>query len=174
VVFALGCLSPRIMNTLGERANAGVALGPAIASQTLVVVNAPNVFAYQPILFPPGDARPRPAHLRALLTTSRAVDVRRLDARTLAVEVGPGPKSDGYTSLYRDEAHPLHVGDVVDVPGMRVVVERVDADGDPVAVRVQLDRDLSDPSLRWLAWRDGALVDMVLPPVGGARTLGPA
>jgi hypothetical protein len=174
VVLALGCLLPLVGGALGERAIAGVHLGPEIASQTLVVVNVPNVFAIQPILFPSNEADPRPERLRTLATTASAVEVRREDARTLTLEIDPGPKKDTFAYLYRDDAHALRAGDVFDTPGMRVEVQRVDAEGDPVAFRARFDRDLGDPSLRWLAWSGEGLVELELPTVGETRRVGPS
>ena len=57
--------------------------------------------------------------------------------------------------------------------GCESEVERVDEDGDPIAFRARFDRDLDGSDVRVVGWRDGKLVDFVLPAIGEAAIAGP-
>lgn len=68
---------------------------------------------------------------------------------------------------------PIRAGDVFDIPGLHVAMSRVDSEGDPTAFRATFDVDLDSPTLRWVAWKDGAMVEFTPPPVGATRFAGP-
>lgn len=72
--------------------------------------------------------------------------------------------------LFRGPNHPLAKGYSVDLAGLRVTVLEADARG-PSRVRFDFDRPLEDPSLQFLAFRDGTLRKVTLPPVGGRLDL---
>jgi hypothetical protein len=75
------------------------------------------------------------------------------------------------SSFARSAEEPFAKGDVVTMPGVRVEVLSVTAEGGPTDVRFTFDRPLDDPKLRWLAWKDEAYVPFTLPPVGGEVSL---
>ena len=77
------------------------------------------------------------------------------------------------TSFVRGARDPMHAGDVIDLPGLRVEVIEVAEGGSPSLVTFTFDRSLDDPSLRWLAWQDGAYVPFTPPRVGASVDLAP-
>ena len=70
-----------------------------------------------------------------------------------------------FEGVFRSPSHPLTQGARVELEGMRVTVLEADAEG---ARRLGFDFDvpLEDPSLVFLAWKDGLLRRTPLPPVG--------
>jgi len=105
--------------------------------------------------------------------------LRRPAARTLELEVSGGGVflNALFERLYRDRNQPLPVGAVLDRDLFQVEIMSATAVG-PKRIAFHFERDLTDPSLALLAWRDGALAPAELPEVGGAlfleRSLGPA
>ena len=98
----------------------------------------------------------------------------RKDAWTLELVVPPGRSVTGNDegNLFRGASRPLRVGDELDVPGMRVRVLEVGADG-PRRVRYTFDRALEDPSLTWIAEGAEGFRDAVLPKPGFGTPLEP-
>ena len=144
----------------------------SLSNETVVVVNAPTVLYAELLwLYPIDPARVAPRRVRVLAGVLGRVDVTREDAQTLLVSLAKGATPDPLMSLFRDDVHPMEAGDVFSVPGMRAEVARVDVDHAPVSVRFRFDRDLGDPSLRWIAWT-GAFADVTPPGVGTTVTLG--
>lgn len=69
---------------------------------------------------------------------------------------------------------PFSVGDVVEVPGMRATVLRIDDEGRPMAVRYEFDRDLDSPEVAWISeGRSGFLPVDPRPSVGIGVRLAP-
>jgi hypothetical protein len=135
----------------------------------VVIVNAPSApAAALPWMFPLDPARATPLRVRTLAGAIGRVDVLREDARTLLVEFAPDAMPDPMISAFRDDGHSLREGETISVTGMRAEVVRIDAQGAPVAVRYRFERDLEDPSFRWIGWRK-RMTD-IRPPAIGERT----
>jgi hypothetical protein len=64
-------------------------------------------------------------------------------------------------------------GDVVEIPGLRATVLRVDEGGRPMAVRYEFDRDLDSSDVAWIAEGRSGFVDVVPPSVGIGVRLAP-
>ena len=137
--------------------------------RTVVLMNVPSVMTALPwMALDPRDEGP---HVRVLAGTLGRVVITREGARTLLVELEPGAKSDPGALLYRDERHPLREGEVYEVPGMRAEVVRLDGAGTPASIRYRFDRDLDDPSFRWVAW-SGRFTERAPPAIGAHVLLG--
>ena len=67
---------------------------------------------------------------------------------------------------------PFRVGDVVQIPGLRATVLRVDEGGRPMAVRYEFDRDLDSSDVAWISEGRSGFVDVVPPSVGMGVRLG--
>lgn len=68
---------------------------------------------------------------------------------------------------------PVSVGDVVQIPGLRATVLRVDEAGAPMTVRYDFDHDLDGSGVAWIAEGQSGFVDVVPPPVGIGVRLAP-
>ena len=101
------------------------------------------------------------------------MSVRREDARTIVIRPQAGFMPMVLAQLVRNERHPMTVGEVVELTGMRVEVLQTTADGQPAAARFEFDVPLEDDSLRWLRWREGQFEELIPPPVGEETTLTP-
>jgi hypothetical protein len=67
---------------------------------------------------------------------------------------------------------PFSVGDVVQIPGLRATVLRIDDEGRPMAVRYEFDRDLDGPDVAWISEGRSGFSDVGPPPVGLGVRLG--
>ncbi len=118
------------------------------------LVGSPLPEAWWPISFAPHDHR-----------------LDRIDSQTFTLTVLSGEMMETeFEVLFRDPQHPLKQRDEFVLDGLSVRVEAMGAKG-PVTVRCHFDRSLDDPSLGFLAWKDGKLKRVILPAVGGSMIL---
>ncbi len=117
------------------------------ASTVLVLraVDSPLALLGAPFML--GDAAP--ARWRVLGQTRGHVVATRAGPRTLRLAEDDRSPLIAATAFMRPDG--FESGEVVDVPGMRATIERLDAGGEPAQIRYDFDRDLDDPSLTWLA-----------------------
>ncbi|WP_437284642.1 hypothetical protein [Sorangium sp. So ce406] len=109
---------------------------------------------------------PPPATVDLLSMAGHDHRVRRVDARTLEIAVDGRLLDGAFENVVRARRHPLRAGDVVPLGAWSVRVLADDA-GQPTRFAVTFDRDLDDPSLAFLHWKDGGLRAVALPPIGG-------
>jgi len=146
-------------------------LPPELAGQHLVIVRAPDPFSAGLVpLHRTLAGEVVPNRTRLLSATRGALEVRRLDDRTLLLDRPDGRAWEEIVWV-RDATVPLRKGDRVHLQGMEAQVERVDFAGRIVAASVSLDRSLDEPVLRWGEWRDQACVPFVVPAVGSSVVL---
>ncbi len=148
---------------------------PIRAEQEVMIVNAPSPGqSIYMLSLRSYRGQVNPARLRILAPGHFGVTLSRLDAVTLLVrpEQGYLPPPDialgGWRDLFplfhpsyaarygdsffRSNEAPLALGQEVALSGMRSRVTALTQDGRPWEVRLEFDRTLEDPSLRWLAW----------------------
>lgn len=137
------------------------------------------------------------AHIRALAPGYDSVTVKRVDVRTLAVRPEHGYLASsgvrgnprrvfplvhpayGYRygdGLFRSEAHPMDLGQRVELTGMVAEVTALTDDGRPAEALVQFATPLEDSSFIWLQWdwSKETFVPFVPPEVGETvRVSGP-
>ena len=161
---------PKLVEALHLRAE----LPEEAKNQDLIVVNPPSPFHVSYYLFI-GELEHRvlPRRLRCLATGVTPMTIRREDPRTIVIRPRGGFMPMVLARLVRNERHPMTVGEVVELTGMRVEVLQTMADGQPAAARFVFDVPLEDDSLRWLRWREGRFEEFIPPPVGEETTLTP-
>jgi hypothetical protein len=144
-----------------------------------VLVFAPDhvVALYMPLLIDHVGG-PAPRSWRPLSIARCDHRLSRTGERTLELETVDGAMMRGvFETLYRSPEKPLSPGTVIDRGLFRVEILAEGADG-PTRVAFHFDRDLDDPTLRFLMWRDGDLRIATLPELGETvdieRSLGPA
>lgn len=108
--------------------------------------------------------------MRLLASALYDIDVRRLDAHTLQIDVPAGMQSTPADRLHRQDVA-MPVGSRVDVRGMTVEISSWNAEGRVDQLRVRFDRPLDDPSLRWMGTVDLRSVPLTLPEEGGVLHL---
>ncbi|MBU0718720.1 MAG: hypothetical protein KJ749_10765 [Planctomycetes bacterium] len=140
---------------------------PSLAQQSLVAVTAPLAFAvgYFPVR-QALDGLPVPAHSRALAPYSPPVKVTRPDERTLVIRPAKGYLKLAMDQLGRDPAHPMALGEKVELSGLTVTVTELTDDGRPAEALFQFSVPLEDPTLRWLYWNGRGYESFIPPSVG--------
>lgn len=143
--------------------------------QDLVFVNTPDVMylSYLPY-FLVRDGASLPARMRVLSSALGDVTLRRPadNALSLTASCGPlipvRPRVDGlpagaplrhplYTGMavataFRPDGVPFAPGEPIALPGMSVVVDRLDANGTPAEATFMFEHSLDDARYRWVYW----------------------
>lgn len=126
-----------------------------VASDPLAAMYPPAVRATEP--------PPRPTAWWLISSTPRDHVVTRIGERAIRLSAGGAAmNASDFPRLLRSDREPFSAGDEVVLDGLTVKVVTVDA-GRPTAVEVRWD----DAPLEFVAWRDGRLSRVALPPVGG-------
>ncbi|MGC1676008.1 MAG: hypothetical protein WA740_00635 [Candidatus Binataceae bacterium] len=156
------------------RAIASVPNDPAIASQTLVLVNPPeHIYLVTAIsTVKQLEGLPSPRRIRAL-SAGAALEITRVDPRSLRVRFPSGFFPSTFSRFIRSPNDHFSIGQQVELPGFSVVVEALDAQGDPEQVLYKFSVPLEDSSLRWMRWHDGVYVPWTPPAIGETVTLAP-
>jgi len=154
-----------------------------VQEQDLVIVNAPNPFSlfFMPV-YRAHQGQALPKGLRVLSPGFALMKVTREDLRTLRLRAESGNLFSGrqerpfhvvhmyetFNEGFRHKNYPLHAGDVVEMPRMKVEVTEVDREGLPVEVVFRFAAPLEDGSLRWLRWdwHDKTYIPFDVPEVG--------
>ncbi len=142
-------------------------LDATVEQQDVVLLNPPSLLhtAY----FPwerEAAGLPIPRRVRYLGSGMAAMTVHRADARTLVIRIDGGYIGWSIERLFRDERHPMAVGERVVLTGMTAEVTALTADGRPAEAAFRFDVPLEDAALRWLWWHDGQFRPFTLPAVG--------
>ncbi len=165
-------LSTQLFASVMEPLDEAVPKDPSIESRSLVIVNAPadGVVAYIPI-HRAARGTPRPKNLRLLATGPTAIDITRVNQRTLRLRPEAGFIATRLERMARSTAEPFKLRQVVDLSGMKVIVTGLREDGRPAEAEFVFDRPLDDPTLLWMRWADGRLVPWAPPAIGQGAAL---
>jgi hypothetical protein len=155
-----------------ERALASVPGDPRIASQDLVLINPPDHISLVTAIWAVRrlDKLPMPRHMRAL-SSGGALEVTRVGPRSLRVRFPDGFFPTAYSRFLRSPNDRFSTGQQMNLPGLSVTVESLDARGDPEQVLYEFPVPLEDPSLRWMSWQDGLYVPWSPPALGRTAKL---
>lgn len=153
-----------------------VLLDPSVERDHAIVVNPPLVLATG-LLSTLRDAQglPRPRFIRCLSPGIHGVELRRTDDRTLivrptggylqrpgalVVEGGREERPAFYPSylsqhldrVFRGDAHPMALGEKVELTLVTVEVTALTPDGRPAEATFRFAAPLEDARLHWIAW----------------------
>ncbi len=166
VFMAVRAALPMGSTRLQEQIHVPLPLPEAVEDQTLVIVNAPSALhAGYTAVISELEGFPVPEHVRVLAPALPSVTIRRLDAHTLSIRPGDGFMAWVFDQLFRNEEHPLVVGDRIELTGMTVEVTGLTADGRPAEAMFRFDVPLEHESLHWLAWHELEFVPFAPPPI---------
>jgi hypothetical protein len=133
-------------------------VGESLEEKTVILVETPVAFmaSYLPLIRA-AHGLPVPAYTRSIGPNKVGgvgeVVMTRVDARTLRVEA-PG----GYPwILARNSGLPFETGDTVELTGLTVEVESVNATGHPTQVRYTFAHPLEDARYVWLRFDEQAI-----------------
>ena len=159
-------------DALLARADASLPQEPALAAQTLVLLNPPwDTFGIFVRLYREGHGRVQPKHYRWLATGTSSLRVERVDEHTLKLAPGAGYLATSSQQVLRSLERPLQVGEQVALEGVTLEVLSLTDDGRPREVSVRFATPLDDPSLRLFQWGAHEYVPFVPPAVGASVTL---
>jgi hypothetical protein len=108
---------------------------------------------------------PMPRRLRAL-SSGGELEVTRVGPRSLRVGFLGGFFPTAFSRFFRSPNDRFSLGQHFELPGLSVVVDALDAQGDAKQVLYKFPVHLEGPSLRWMRLHDGAYVPWAPPPVG--------
>ena len=153
---------------------ASVPSDPQIASQDLVLINPPDhIYLVTAILSVKQlENLPTPRHMRAL-SNGGTLEVTRVGPRSLRVRFPEGFFPTAFSRYLRSPSELFSVGQHFELPILSVVVEALDAQGDPAQVLYEFPVPLENPSLRWMSWQDGVYVPWTPPAISHAQTFSP-
>jgi hypothetical protein len=167
ILLPFNAVSPAMAEPFVQTAASHAPVGPDLARQDLVLANPPSVFF--------GDYfstarvvnhQDAPRHLRILATGATPVHIARPDATTLIVRPEGGFLAFPFDNVFRSSAHPLRLGERIEVTNMTVQVTSLTQDGRPAEATFRFGAPLEDGSFTWLQWRDGRYAPFELPPPG--------
>ena len=99
------------------------------------------------------------------------LEVTRVGPRSLQVRFPGGFFPTAFSRFVRSPNERFSVGAALRTAGLSVIVESLDAQGDPDQVLYQFPVPLEDPSLRWMSWQDGVYVPWTPPAIGQTEKL---
>jgi hypothetical protein len=92
--------------------------------------------------------------------------ITRVAPDVIAIEpLGTTLLHGAFETLYRPDSEPLRVGDTIDQCGARIRVVAM-REGRPSRIELTTDAPLDGSDVAFVAWRDGAMRRLPLPPVG--------
>jgi hypothetical protein len=154
------------------RAMASVPSDPRLQSQDLVLINPTDhiylvtaIWAVKHL-----ENQPMPPHIRAL-SSGGTLEVTRVGPDSLQVRFLGGFFPTAFSRFVRSQNDRFSQGQRFELPGLSIVVESLDAHGDPAQVRYEFPVPLEDPSLRWMRWQDGVYVPWTPPALGQTEKL---
>jgi hypothetical protein len=141
---------------------------PGVSGETVVIVNAMvDVWGSIATVLRAADGQPFPAYCRQLAAGTRCIEATRVDDRTLTLTLDNGFLDNPWTPAFRNvAADPMYPGQAISVTGMLARVQSVTPNGAPEVVSFRFDVPLEDPSLRWIAYREGRYGPFALPAIG--------
>ena len=141
--------------------------GPEIEGKTLILVNPPaDPIAGYLLMQRAANGVPRPERLRWLAVGSTAVDLHRVDERTLIVRQHGGFYPRPTERMLRSRSHPFRPGELVELEEVVLSIDAVTSDGRPSVVSAHFDRPLDDPHYVWAYWKNGGFRPYAPPTIG--------
>ena len=177
LVLAPVLLPVTVWNTAGsapfvDRPSESAPMDASVVDDDVVIVNPPfPFFAHYLQIVRALRGEPIPAHVRVLAPGTCAIDVLRIDDRTLEIRPEKGFLSAPFDALFRGRRNPMVPGETINLSGMTVEILEIGTDGRPRSAAFRFDTPLEDRRLRWLRWDDGHYAAFVPPPVGEVRRL---
>jgi len=171
-LFVFGSVGLFYVQRMGDRLGRDVPRDASI--ERLVVVNPPDC-SFLGMLPLVGRLRglPMPQRSLCLAPGGRAMQIDRVDERTLLVRAPGGFVQNEMDGLVRDPRDPLDVGARIELTHLTIEIASSPG-GRPDAALFRFDTPLEDRSLRWMRWEGAHLVPFDLPAVGASTTIVPA
>jgi hypothetical protein len=112
-----------------------------------------------------------PNRVAVLGATIHEVEVTRTGAQTFELYSPPGYLLDTFSSFWRGPSAPFVQSERVSVEQFTAQIIRVTPDGRPLRVRFTFQKNLDDPTLKFLCWTDGAFALFRFAPIGQRKII---
>jgi hypothetical protein len=160
--------APAMTNGVVNEMKASLDIGTLtnIQDRTLVIVNAPNPASFIYVPYERAlNHKTQPRAIRLLAPGFGPLSIKRIDDKTMDIQ---SPDASlltcpatirlemvhlyRYLSDFRAPDEHYSAGDQISLPGLRIHIEAVDAQGNPTQVQCRFDVSLEHASLEWLHW----------------------
>ena len=111
--------------------------------------------------------------MRALSVGASPLQITRVDAHTLDLQLEYGLFSTPISRYFRSAERAMAVGDRFEIADLEIEILALKSPGDPQTLRYRFAVPLEDPSLRWLRWQDRVYVPWSPPRLGESVELLP-
>jgi hypothetical protein len=144
----------------------------ALADQTLFFLNGSEIpVVYAPLIRQVGDLGPAPRRVALLASMRLDNELTVEDDDTLVYRVEEGFLGHPSDTMFRNPGDRFEAGERVEMPDFVAEVRAVTPDGRPQTVAYHLREGLGSSAYRFVAWRDGRLVEVELPAAPGTLRL---
>lgn len=152
--------SPRLYGDI-EPAVLSVPISP-----TVIIVSAPSAFHadFFSLIRTRYDME-TPSRVWYLGAGLSPMIVYRADENTLVVDA-PGGYISGFDAVFRGMGHPMFEGEIIDLNGLQVRVQKLSRDLRPTTVTFEFAELLQSEEYQWLIWESNRLVEWQIPDVG--------
>jgi hypothetical protein len=155
---------PTAFRTISEKTTAAVLAADVHEGERVVVVSADFAPAVYGVILLMELHRPLPRTWHIWSMAPLAHTLRRVSEREVELLVRDGRMVQSvFEQNFRNDSHPLRVGEQVQLDGARVTVTQVE-EGMPTAITVELQAPLE--TYRFLWWDGEVLARFSLPEVG--------
>ena len=160
VLLFVGSANPSGPRRVRDSMYIHMAFDEQIQEQDLILLNPPShMHAAYHSLLRAYDGLPVPRRLRTLANGLVSIEVTRSSDRSLVIEAELGYLTWLLDRLFRNDVHPLAVGDRVELEGFTVEVLEMTDDDRPRTAVFEFAEPLESDSYRWLFWREGRFRD---------------
>lgn len=151
---------------IADMSTKGIPSGPEIEGKTVILTNFGNYPAATYLyILRAFNNEPTPANVRSFappIMSASDVTLIRITDKTIVAE-----PIDGYPwALFRDDKHPLALGQRIQLTGMTAEVVELSKEGWPSRVAFNFDKPVDDPSFLWYRVERVSLIPMRAPAVG--------
>ncbi|MEO1336257.1 MAG: hypothetical protein AAFV29_11470, partial [Myxococcota bacterium] len=154
--------------TLPSRCADAVEPDAPLDDVTLVFINAHALCAAYVGPSRALDGATMPVHVRVLASIFSDIEIKRVDAKTLLIDVAAGYHQHPMDRLMRRGDRPLPVGSTVELTGFTAVIEAHNAGGRVRRVRFIFAEPLDSPRLRFFELVGGGTRPFAVPTVGAS------
>jgi hypothetical protein len=156
-----------ILDRIIARTGANVPVGKGARNKRLVIMNSPDTaFVAYVLLGRMLDREEVPQSMLTLAPGQRAIELTRVDERTVVVRVASGFYREGTELLTRNGEDAMPVGTRVDVGSCVIEVLATAPDGVPIEAEFRFAGSADAEDLAWMRWDGRTLVPTTPPRIG--------
>jgi hypothetical protein len=162
----------RNMASLADRATRSIPDSDDFENKTVIIANGPDMFlsSFIPI-WRHSFGLTIPKRVETAVNTLSPVILFRDSDRSLTFTVKDGQFDTWTHALVRRKEDRMTAGYTVHRLGITFEVLTTNEDGEPITLRMSLDRPFTDPSWMWVVWDDNRYRPFIPPDIGKSVTV---